>query len=547
MNYTNREVVRRLKQYDMFLSSLELTNNENTKERICDQLDKIEKQILLETNVEYEEQYMKVLGEEPGSFEEEKSRLKRIISIVEERRKYLDERKEEHKKITGSTVELTTFLGEDKLSTFKRRLEIIETYEKNKEEQDNIMNEMKTLDIKISEASRNVKANARLDDILENKMQELVNGALHKYDIYSLTSNRDKIQDKHSILEYAVEMAKENLKSAKEINDSNMILECDNILSEVTLEYTKYHEDLYALKLIEVYAEKVEDYDSLLAKREKIDEILKEIPESDLYKEINEELSKEFNTIKIQKQDLDTYESLKNERQAKRERMTVLEDENSSKEFKDVLDELIKTETRVREEKLKLAKKKEYQEKQAKLLEEQKLEASRRRRQKLIEEARMKEQHERLSKVKELQDNTVIGTKSKENPFKGKTIDDFLNNKEEIKLSLPEEKSLLEELTEEVIDDEKNDNLLNSDDKTKDLFVETSNPVDLSINFDDINIEDKKEQAEEKNKFNIMEDFGDIPIIENNNLKPELLDNNEDKETPNVKEKEGEILWKETL
>ena len=192
MNYTNREVVRRLKQYDMFLNSLELTKDENTRERICDQLDKIEKQILLETNTEYEEEYMKVLNEEAGSFDEEKSRLRRIIDIIEGRRKYLDERKIEHRKITGSTVELTTFLGEDKLVVFRRRLEIIETYEKNKEEQENIMNEMKTLDIKISEASRNVKANARLDDILENKMQELIDKALDKYDLISLEENRTK-------------------------------------------------------------------------------------------------------------------------------------------------------------------------------------------------------------------------------------------------------------------------------------------------------------------------------------------------------------------
>ena len=47
MNYTSREGVRRLKQYDMFQNSLNLTNDEIQKERICDQLDKIEKQILL--------------------------------------------------------------------------------------------------------------------------------------------------------------------------------------------------------------------------------------------------------------------------------------------------------------------------------------------------------------------------------------------------------------------------------------------------------------------------------------------------------------------
>ena len=87
MNYTNREVVRRLKQYDMFLSSLELTNDDLQRERICDQLDKIEKQILLETNTEYEEEYMTLLSEEPKLFSEEKARLRNIISLIEDRKK----------------------------------------------------------------------------------------------------------------------------------------------------------------------------------------------------------------------------------------------------------------------------------------------------------------------------------------------------------------------------------------------------------------------------------------------------------------------------
>ncbi len=545
MNYTNREVVRRLKQYDMFLSSLELAKDENTRERICDQLDKIERQILLDTNTEYEEEYMHALNEEAASFNEEKSRLRKLINIIEERRKYLDERKAEHKKITGSLVELMTFLGEDKLSIFKRRLDIIETYEKNREEQESIMNEMKSLDIKISEASRNVKANARLDDILENKMQELVNKAFEKFNLYGLTSKESDIEEKHTTLKYALDMARENLKSAKDINNTFMILECDNILSEVTLEFNKYNEELYALKLMKVYDEKSEDYDSLLKKRETIDEILKEIPESDLYMEINEELSRELNTIRLQKQDLDTYETLKKERLAKRERMSALEEENNSKEFKVVLDELVKNEARIKEEQAKIAKKKEYQEKQARLIEEQKLEASRRRRQKLIEEARMKDQHERLSKVKELQDNTVISSnkKSKVNDLKNITIDDIFPKKEDNKLAvLPEEKSILEEMTEEAVDD----NRLLDDNKAKDLFVENTDPVDLSISFDDIDIDDKKEEAKEEIKFD-MSDFDDIPIIENNNLKPELLDSDDKIDISKTNKKEGGILWKETL
>lgn len=537
MNYTNREVVRRLKQYDMFLNSLNLTKDENMKERICDQLDKIEKQILLETNTEYEEEYMHILGEEAGSFDEEKDKLHHLINTIEERRKYLDERKENHKKITGSLVELTNFLGEDKLSIFKRRLEIIETYEKNKEEQEKIMNEMKSLDIKISEASRNVKANARLDDILENKMIELVGNSLEKLNLYTLASKEDEIEEKHKILDYALNMAKENLKSAKEINNTYMILECDNILSEVTIEYNEYHEKLYALKLMNIYDSKVEDYDALFKKREEINNILKEIPESPLFNEINEELSKEYSTIKMQKQDLDTYESLKNERLKKRERLTTLEEQNTSPEFKAVLDELIKNEARIKEEKMRLAKKKEYQEKQAKMLEEQKLEASRRRRQKLIEEARMKEQQERLNKVKDLQKNSVIHGKKEEeinNPLKDLDLDTLFGKKSDnLDIESPKEKSILEEMAEEIKEDK--------EEKPQELFDKVEDNHDMEVTFDDIDIKD-----EEENKEVEPNDFDDIPVIENNNLKPELLDKEKD-DFPILKGKEGEILWKETL
>ena len=547
MNYTNREVVKRIKQYDMFLSSLGLAKDENTRERICDQLDKIEKQILLETNTEYEEAYMRILNEEEASFEEEKNRLRSLINIIEERRKYLEERKKEHKKITGSTVELTSFLGENELSTFKRRLEIIETYERNKDEQEKIMSEMKALDVKISEASRNVKANTRLDDILENKMIELVSNSIEEHNLNSLITQKANIEEKHKVLEYALDMARENLKNAKELNDTFMIIECDNILSEITIDYTKYHEKLYTIELMEIYDEKCEDYNALFTKRDKMNNYLKEMTDSELYKDVNEELSKEYNTIKLQKQDLDTYESLKNERLAKRDRMTALEEQNNSKEFKTVLDELIKMEAKAREEKQKLAKKKEYEEKQERLLEEQKLEASRIRRQKLIEEAKMKEQQERLNKVKELQDSTIIGSKKKkkEETFDIKKLDDLLNDN---KKEEPEEKSLLEEMTEEIkteIEPPKEEiKEEEKDEKTKDLFKLNDDSVDVSI-FDNVQYEEK----EEDNKFDYMKDFSsmdDIPIIQNNNLKPELAEV-KDGDIPKMSGKEGDILWKETL
>ena len=617
MNYTNREVVRRLKQYDMFLSSLELTNDDLQRERICDQLDKIEKQILLETNTEYEEEYMTLLSEEPKLFSEEKARLRNIISLIEDRKKYLEDRKLKHKRITGSLVELTTFLGEDKLLDFKNRLRIIEKYEDNKVKQEKIIKEMKSLDIKISEASRNVKANTRLNESLENKMIKKIDNVLEELNLYSLVDQRSDITKKQESLKYALDMAKDNLKSARSLGDSSYIIECDSLLSEVTIEYSKYNEELNILKLIDIYDKMTSSYEELLTKREKIDEIFKNIDESELYKRLYDELSKQYNTIKLEQRDIETYEKLKEERETMNKILYDIDEENNSKEFKLVLSELIRNEDRIKEERVRLAKRNEYNERQKRIAEEQKIEAARVRRQKLIEEARLKEQLASTERLKKLQDETVISPINEEekeevkkpipNPLKNKTFDNLdLDNdfdtdelfgktkivpnkvdnlvkkepiieesKEEVPLwesPVEPKKEIREEPIRKEIPDRVSDLPRVSDfvpkeapkeipkEEVKDLFKEEDNKVEL-------NIEDKKEEKSKKsgsiydllenNKNIIWKSTGTsdninkstIPVIGNNNLKPEILGSSkvDDLAFPDMNKKEGEILWKETM
>ena len=595
MNYTNREVVRRLKQYDMFLSSLELTNDDLQRERICDQLDKIEKQILLETNTEYEEEYMTLLSEEPKLFSEEKARLRNIISLIEDRKKYLEERKLKHKRITGSLVELTTFLGEDKLLDFKNRLRIIEKYEDNKVKQEKIIKEMKSLDIMIK----------KIDNVLE------------ELNLYSLVDQRSDITKKQESLKYALDMAKDNLKSARSLGDSSYIIECDSLLSEVTIEYSKYNEELNILKLIDIYDKMTSSYEELLTKREKIDEIFKNIDESELYKRLYDELSKQYNTIKLEQRDIETYEKLKEERETMNKILYDIDEENNSKEFKLVLSELIRNEDRIKEERVRLAKRNEYNERQKRIAEEQKIEAARVRRQKLIEEARLKEQLASTERLKKLQDETVISPINEEekeearkpipNPLKNKTFDnldldnDFdtdelfgktkivpnkvdnlvkkepiiEENKEEMPLwesPVEPKKEIREEPIRKEIPDRVSDLPRVSDfvpkeapkeipkEEVKDLFKEEDNKVEL-------NIEDKKEEKSKKsgsiydllenNKNIIWKSTGTsdninkstIPVIGNNNLKPEILGSSkvDDLAFPDMNKKEGEILWKETM
>lgn len=597
----------------MFLSSLELTNDDLQRERICDQLDKIEKQILLETNTEYEEEYMTLLSEEPKLFSEEKARLRNIISLIEDRKKYLEERKLKHKRITGSLVELTTFLGEDKLLDFKNRLRIIEKYEDNKVKQEKIIKEMKSLDIKISEASRNVKANTRLNESLENKMIKKIDNVLEELNLYSLVDQRSDITKKQESLKYALDMAKDNLKSARSLGDSSYIIECDSLLSEVTIEYSKYNEELNILKLIDIYDKMTSSYEELLTKREKIDEIFKNIDESELYKRLYDELSKQYNTIKLEQRDIETYEKLKEERETMNKILYDIDEENNSKEFKLVLSELIRNEDRIKEERVRLAKRNEYNESQKRIAEEQKIEAARVRRQKLIEEARLKEQLASTERLKKLQDETVISPINEEekkpipNPLKNKTFDNLdLDNdfdtdelfgktkivpnkvdnlvkkepiieesKEEVPLwesPVEPKKEIREEPIRKEIPDRVSDLPRVSDfvpkeapkeipkEEVKDLFKEEDNKVEL-------NIEDKKEEKSKKsgsiydllenNKNIIWKSTGTsdninkstIPVIGNNNLKPEILGSSkvDDLAFPDMNKKEGEILWKETM
>lgn len=595
MNYTSREVVRRLKQYDMFLNSLRLTDDEIKKERICDQLDKIEKQILLDTNSEYEEKYLLLLSQQSKYIEEEKSKLRNIIALVLNRREYLSKRKNEHKRVTGSLVELTTFLGEDKLSAFKKRLEIIEKYENNKIKQEELVKSMKTLDVKISEASRNVKANSRLNESLEKKLVMLISSSLERQGLYKLMEKKEEILSKYNEFKYALFVAENNLKIASELSDTDYILECNSLLADVRDIYSKYNADINIIKLIGIYDKKVADYDELLEKRKEIDGILRNIVGTELYNDINDEINKQFNTIKLEGNDINSYEKLKEERDRKNKLLSDIDEENNSKEFKDVLEELIKNENRQREEKIKKARREEQAERQKKLKEEEKIESARMRRQKLIEEARLKEQSEVAEKMKRLQEKTVIkDVKTKntslfeeilpkvendkeekieiKNPLKDKTLDDYLvmgdafDTDELFENTKITPNKPMDSLFKEASDNASDVNVpLWEEPVVKERELPPTDEVELETQ-DLFKAEDTVVEAqaidtsvkEEASIYDLLENNDniiwkttdtsnsnkEIPVIGNNKLKPELINS---MSFPDLKKKEGELLWKETL
>src|SRR5690625_2032640 len=104
LEYTSREVIQAQKQYDMLLASLEYCN-ELDKNDVYIELNKIEKKILDSTNEIYEEAYNKLSSKTSTLIDEEKEKLSNLIKLVEDRIKYLNNRKEKHHKITDTVVE----------------------------------------------------------------------------------------------------------------------------------------------------------------------------------------------------------------------------------------------------------------------------------------------------------------------------------------------------------------------------------------------------------------------------------------------------------
>ena len=126
-------------------------------------------------------------------------------------------------------------------------------------------------------------------------------------------------------------------------------MECDNMLSSITLEYERYKEKKLILNLMEFYKDSVSDYESLLAKREKLNSILSGIVSSDLYLEIGEELNKEYADIKLEQQDLATLNSLEEEQEKKLKMLEDIKNENDSDRFKGVLAHLLENEKKHQE------------------------------------------------------------------------------------------------------------------------------------------------------------------------------------------------------
>ena len=430
ISYNNSNVVQYLRQYDMFANSLNLIKNETERNMIIKQLTKLEEKIISVTNDIYEEEYTTLVNRECNFFDEEKDRLSSLVELINQRLSYVEKRCNNHYQLTGYSINVNDVLGADQLDYFENKIRIIDKYLSNVKLEKELEEDIKSLTNKISLASEKIDINQSLNVELENTFKETLESAFTKLDLYDLLNYRDDIEYAYYETEKSLNLAKLNYETAKN-QHLDILPECKKMLDDVTNDYNKYKDKICTLKLMEVYKDDVDNYEGLVAKRKEINDIIEGIKNSDLLNLISPVISKQYSTITMEEQDINTFDDLTIEKERKLDTLASIREENDSEEFRTVLNVLIENERKKQEKILEEQRRIEEEEKQKKLEIERKKQEELLKRQRIIEEARKKEIEKRTKQLLEEQQNSVLQGKKKEKKVSFESIKDSSTYQEE--------------------------------------------------------------------------------------------------------------------
>lgn len=499
VSYNNSNVVQCVRQYGMFADSLNLVKTNEERKMIIKQLTKLEQKIIDLTNEIYVEEYYALANKECSLIGEERNRVNMLIDLINQRLSYVEKRCNNHYQLTGETIELEDVLGANTLEILEDRIVVIDKYSKNVQLEEELSKDVESLTNKITLAAEKIEINKTLNQELEKSFCELLSDSFEKMGYYELFDNKDTIEYAYYETEKSLTLAELNLESAK-MSSFNVLEECKEMLDSVKADYIKYKEKINILKLMEMFNKEVTDYEELLEKRKEVNELFRYIKNEDFLRMVTETVTKQYNTILLEQQDVNTYNELILERDRKLDTLAEINEENNSERFRNVLEELIKNEE-ARQAKILEEKKKLEEEENKKRLEiERKKREEILKRQKIIEEARKKEIEKRTKLMLEQQQNSILQTK-KEVSFEN--IKDDINRetdgvlKEEVLPKIKGDINLENNVNDNLLDD--NIIFKNKVDIEKELFDEFNGTIQYSVNFED----EPKEinETEESNKF----------------------------------------------
>ena len=427
MNYNNSDVVQCLRQYEMFANSLKLIRTTEEREMIIKQLTKLQNKIISLTNEIYEEEYKALMSRECSLLSEERKRIGELIDLINQRLSYVEQRCNNHYQLTGVSIDAPVVLGVDDLDELENKLKIIDKYTKNVKAKQELEEDINSLTNKISLASEKIEINKSLNIELESVLKNVLANAFDKLRLYDLLDNKEDIQEAYDDSQNLLNIARDNLLTAKN-NHPELISECEKMLNDISNDYLNCKDEVNTIKLLEIYNDEVNDYEGLIAKRKQINELVSNIRNQELLDMIMDVITKQYNTILMEQQDINTFDDLALERERKIVILADIENENNSEEFQSILRVLIENEKKQQEKILEEQRKIEAEERQRRLEIERKKQEEVLKRQKIIEDARKKEMEKRTRQMLEEQQNSVLNSKKAPEKVSFETIKDDIPN-----------------------------------------------------------------------------------------------------------------------
>lgn len=330
---------------------LDKERNIKTPSDVIDNYEKYAKKIDSIYNKEFEKEIRNLISPEV-TLEKEETRLKRLIKLLEER---LDKRRELEEHFYNSTGKyidgFQLVVSEDELEEKKTRLDTITKYLTTKSEIDELTTSISKLKNSLIELEKEKEEYTEKNKVMEDNIYSSLMTSI-KNDEYFTKINEDNYNIELSTVEDKVRENEETLEvtldSVKSLMNSGTDDDYTSYIEDAEKNYYIWKNREIILKIYELVIAYEEDFDRIMAKRNKLEDLIEENNhlKNKLHIEDNNELLdfenlllEQKDTLNSEKEVLENIVNYTSRIKFKEERLEELEEINNSYEILTILRE----------------------------------------------------------------------------------------------------------------------------------------------------------------------------------------------------------------
>ena len=330
---------------------LDKERNIKTPSDVIDNYEKYAKKIDSIYNKEFEKEIRNLISPEV-TLEKEETRLKRLIKLLEER---LDKRRELEEHFYNSTGKyidgFQLVVSEDELEEKKTRLDTITKYLTTKSEIDELTTSISKLKNSLIELEKEKEEYTEKNKVMEDNIYSSLMTSI-KNDEYFTKINEDNYNIELSTVEDKVRENEETLEvtldSVKSLMNSGTDDDYTSYVEDAEKNYYIWKNREIILKIYELVITYEEDFDRIIAKRNKLEDLIEENNhlKNKLHIEDNNELLdfenlllEQKETLNSEKEVLENIVNYTSRIKFKEERLEELEEINNSYEILTILRE----------------------------------------------------------------------------------------------------------------------------------------------------------------------------------------------------------------